>query len=106
MKKMEANDIIGLLLAAYEDKIQQEVLEETRDSLNALMSADADARRTECGTDIRRMNKLKISLKKFERQYARINSRFGKCTAIDDYIAEIEAEIKTLSLKKNHGMSF
>jgi hypothetical protein len=100
---MEANDIVSILIAAYKDKVQREVLEETRASLYALLSADADARRVKVGVDIQRMSKLKISLKRFEIKYAQIQDGCGKIPAIDDYIADVQAEIKTISMRKNHN---
>lgn len=101
---MEANDLVSILVAAYKDKVQREVLEETRNSLNALLIAEADARRGKAGVDIQRMCKLKISLKRFEIKYAQIQNRCGKIPAIDDYIADVRAEIKMISMKKNHYM--
>lgn len=99
---METSDIISLLVATYKDYVEQTVLEETRESLNALISAEADARRNKMATDIRRMGKLKIALSRFEIKYNQIREKTGSITAIDDYIADIRAEIKTISFNKNH----
>ena len=95
--------MIDVLVAAYKDKVQRDVLEETRASFAALLGADADSRRHRMSVDILRMSKLKIALKRFELQYSQVKEKCGEIKAIDDYIADIRAEIKTLSMKKNHG---
>ena len=98
---METNDIISLLVATYKDYIEQTVLEDTRQSLNALISAEADVRRDKRATDIRKMAKLQIALSQFEINYNQIREKTGSIAAIDDYIADIRAEIKTISFNKN-----
>lgn len=47
------------------------------------------------------MAKLKTALRKFEMTYSSIKDDFGKVDAIDDYIADVQRQIKAMSYKKN-----
>ena len=103
---MEANDVISVLVAAYKDKVQRDVLEETRASLNALKRAKADSLREQTSADILRMSRLRTALDRFEAKYLPLKEKCGGNQVIEAYIADIRAEIKNLSRKKNHGKSF
>ena len=48
------------------------------------------------------MAKLKTALRKFEISYAQIQEKYGRVNAIDDYVAEIQSNIKAISYKKNN----
>lgn len=99
---MDSNDIISILTAAYKDRVERKLFEDLRAGMNALFAADADSRRKKAAADIMQMARLKTALRKFELTYAKIKDDFGNVDAIDDYIAEVQKQIKTISYRKNH----
>ena len=101
---MESNDVISLLMAAYKDKVNKEILNEVRDKLNCVIQADAEARRNKMATDIVQMNKLRNSLALFNIAYDKIKLESGPILALDQYVAEIQCMINAISRKKNHKL--
>ena len=98
---MDSSDIISLLTAAYKDRVERKLFDDLRSGMNELFAADADARREKAAAYIMQMAKLKIALQKFEMTYSKIKGDFGKVDAIDDYIAEVQRQIKAISYRKN-----
>lgn len=98
---MDNSDIISLLTAAYKDKVERNFFDELRVGMNELLSAEADSRREKTAADIIQMAKLKIALRKFEICYSQIQEKAGKLTVIDDFIAEVQMQIKMISRRKN-----
>ena len=98
---MDSSDIISLLTAAYRDRVERELFDELRVGMEELLSAEAVSRREKVAADIIQMARLKTALKKFVISYEQIQERFGKVYAIDDYIAEIQMQIKMISANKN-----
>lgn len=99
---MESSNVIELAIAFYKDKVQQELLEKLRVESRLLLHADADARRTIAREDIKAMARLKIELEKFKYIYNRISRTCGSIETIDEYLREIESNVKILSYKKNN----
>ena len=99
---METNDLLSLLIAAYKDKIERESLDRVNAELNALIVADADARRETRAADIREMAKLRMALTRFENSYSRLKHSYGDIEAVECYLASIRRRIKEISYKKNH----
>lgn len=98
---MDNSDIISLLTARYKDMVERNFFNELRVGMNDLLSAEADSRREKAAADIIQMAKLKIALRKFEICYSQIQEKYGKLTVIDDYIAEVQMQIKMISRRKN-----
>ena len=99
---MDSSDIISLLTAAYKDRVERKLFDELRIGMNEFLSADADSRREKTAADLIQMAKLKTALRKFEISYAQIQEKYGRVNAIDDYVAEIQSNIKAISYKKNN----
>jgi len=99
---MDSNDILTLITAAYKDKVERDLFENLRAGMNELFAAEADSRREKVAADIMQRNKLQIALRKFEMTYSMINDEVGTVDAIDDYIADIQMQIRAISYKKNH----
>lgn len=99
---MDSSDIISLLTAAYKDRVERKLFDELRIGMNELLSADADSRREKTAADLIQMAKLKTALRKLEISYAQIQEKYGRVNAIDDYVAEIQSNIKAISYKKNN----
>lgn len=98
---MESGNVFKLAFAYYEDKVQQELLEKFRDESCRLLQADADARRSMAREDIMAMARLRIELNKFKLIYNRLSGTCGSIEAIDQYLKEIESNVKKLSYMKN-----
>lgn len=98
---MDSSDILSLLMAAYKDSVERKLFNDLRSGMNELLAAEADSRREKVAADIIQMAKLKTALRKFEMTYSRIKDDFGKVDAIDDYIADVQRQIKAMSYKKN-----
>ena len=97
---MDSSDILSLLTAAYKDRVERKLFDELRIGMNELLSADS--RREKTAADLIQMAKLKTALRKFEISYAQIQEKYGRVNAIDDYVAEIQSNIKAISYKKNN----
>ena len=69
---MKNNDIIKLVMATYKDKVQADILKNFEKEYNALLLADADARRSKQSNNIVNMVRLKMALSEFESTYLKI----------------------------------
>ncbi len=98
---MKNNDIIKLVMATYKDKVQADILKNFEKEYNALLLADADARRSKQSNNIVNMVRLKMALSEFESTYLKIKSLSCSVEAIDEYILEITYKIKIISYNKN-----
>lgn len=99
---MESVNLIELVVAFYKDKVQQELLEKFRVESRLLLQADAEARRTKAREHIKNMAQLKIELEKFKYIYHKLTDSCGSVTAVDEYLKEIEMEVRRRSYQKNN----
>ena len=98
---MNSNDILKLVTATYKDSIQAEFLQNFETEYNALLLAEADARRSKQSNNIVNMARLKMALNKFEFTYLQIKKSSGSIEAIEDYMLDITYKIKMISYNKN-----
>lgn len=101
---MGYDSLVEIAVAYYKDKVQQEILENFRKECNALLQADAEARRLKAREKILAMARLRMEKRKFEMTYHRISASYGNIEAVDDYLCSIERTIKRLSYEKNHNL--
>lgn len=102
---VRGDSFLELAIAAYKDKVLQETYEKLRSEAIALALSDADARRTKASILVRSMAKLKMQLAKFVATYQPIAREAGQIPAIEEYIKDIELQIKQYSYQKNKGLS-
>lgn len=94
-------DSLKLAIAKYKDYVSEETRNQIIQSYMDTLAAEADARRSKVATDIMRMNKLKIAVKKLEYQYAKLCTCGGRIEAIEELIRSANKEIRLISLHKN-----
>ena len=95
---------LSIILATYKDKVENEILSCFQNSYNQLLQTEADCRRAKAEAVIMQMAKLKSNLSEFKFTYFKLKEKTGEIECINNFIRNIESEIKVLSYKKSNHL--